>query len=63
MNKLNNNNMQEEIIQEALEPKKEVEKPINLPDPEYKPPLMMTSKKAKHRVATHLTFLKQLTEL
>jgi len=55
--------MQEEIIQKALEPKKEEEKPLFLPDPNYTPPLMMTSKKAKKQVGNHLTFLKQLTEL
>lgn len=36
--------------------------PINLPDPDYISPMVLTSKKAKRKIARHLTFLKQLTE-
>jgi hypothetical protein len=38
------------------------EQPINLPDPDYTPPMMLTSKLAKNKVANHLDFLKQLTQ-
>ena len=42
---------------------KKVQEKVPLPDQNYVPPLMLTSKKAKKKVATHLNFLKQLTEL
>jgi len=54
--------IEQPIVQPIEQPPVE-EKPINLPDPNYVPPLMMTSKRAKKQVANHLTFLKQLTEL
>jgi len=38
------------------------DKPINLPDPTYTPPMIFTTKRAKDKIATHLTFLGQLTE-
>jgi hypothetical protein len=46
-----------DMIQNPLE----VEKPLGLPNPEYTPPFLMTSKKANKKVATHLDFLRQLT--
>jgi hypothetical protein len=38
------------------------ENPI-VPDPNYTPPLMVTSKRAKKEVASHLDFLQKLTNL
>jgi len=50
----------EEVLQEQLP--QASEKPINIPDPEYTPPTILTSKNANKKVASHLEFLKQLTQ-
>lgn len=54
----------EDQLKEELQPKipPVPEKPINLPDPDYVPPMILSSKKANKKMATHLSFLKQLTE-
>jgi len=39
------------------------EKPLGIPNPEYIPPFLMTSKKANKKVASHLDFLRQLTSI
>lgn len=52
---------QDQILEEPKAPAVD-DKPINLPDPDYTPPAIMTSKLAKNKVAGHLNFLKQLTE-
>lgn len=36
-----------------------MEKPINLPDKDYKAPYIITSKRANKKVASHLAFLKK----
>lgn len=41
--------------------KKEESVPINLPQEGYKPPMILSSKLAKQKVATHLNFLEKLT--
>jgi hypothetical protein len=53
-----------EQLQDELQPKPPAVKdePINLPDPDYTPPMLLTSKRANRKVAGHLSFLKQLTE-
>lgn len=38
---------------------KKEEKPINLPNPDYKQPYIITSKRANKKVASHLLFLKK----
>ena len=42
---------------------KQTEKPLGVPDTNYTPPFMMTSRKANKKVASHLDFLRQLTSI
>jgi hypothetical protein len=53
----------EEQLQETLEPKApEIkESDIELPDPNYTPPFLLSSKKARQKVGAQLEFLKQIT--
>lgn len=59
------NQILESQIAEQLEPEipKIVDKPINLPDSDYTPPMIFTTKKAKSKISNHLNFLKKLTEI
>lgn len=50
-----------DMIQNPLEVQQE--KPLGLPNPDYTPPFLMTSKKANKKVASHLDFLRQLTSI
>jgi hypothetical protein len=50
-----------DMLQEPIP--QEEEKPIKLPDPNYTSPLFVSSKKANKKVASHLDFLKQLTNI
>jgi len=47
----------QDMIQEQLPE----EKPVNIPDPEYVSPAILTSRNANKKVASHLEFLKQLS--
>lgn len=52
-----------DMIQNPLEVQNKEEKPLGLPNPDYTPPFLMTSKKANKKVASHLDFLRQLTSI
>lgn len=61
--------MDEEILQQMSEDMQteqipqEKEQEIQLPDPNYTPPMFLTSKKAKSQVRNQLYFLEKLTAL